>query len=406
MPATTPYTFSYVEDERDLEQYAALLRLAFPGEGVDVLGKRLYDNHPDMTPRNFFSLWDGDLMVATLNLIPMTWSLGGVPLRVAEMGLVATHPEYRHKGLQRLLNVEFDRRIRDDGYHLAAIEGIPYFYRQFGYEYSVPLDEWAVIPLIKLPEQATLHISPLKPEEIPAAVNLLEASQRKYTVHCIRSPQEWATQEKTGIVGEHPSKTYTVRSGGKIMAYFRVSIENKAVLLHEITETGGATSAMIAAFIRRLGEENGASELVSREGYVEPFDEYLFALGALRRRPYAWQMKIIDPQRVLERIMPVFEERIKRSPLRRYSGSIPLNLYGVTVTLTFDNGVAVGVKQSPSEQKEEVSVNPRVFAKMLLGYRSIDELEEEYPDVQIKPPYKQIMEILFPKGNAHIHTCH
>jgi len=56
VPATTPYTFSYVEDERDLEQYAALLRLAFPGEGVDVLGKRLYDNHPDMTPRNFFSL--------------------------------------------------------------------------------------------------------------------------------------------------------------------------------------------------------------------------------------------------------------------------------------------------------------------------------------------------------------
>ena len=149
---------------------------------------------------------------------------------------------------------------------------------------------------------------------------------------------------------------------------------------------------MIAAFIRRLGEENGASELVSREGYVEPFDEYLFALGASRRRPYAWQMKIIDPQRVLERIMPVFEERIKHSPLRGYSGSIPLNLYGVTVTLTFDNGVAVGVKQSPSEQKE-VSVNPRVFAKMLLGYRSIDELEEEYPDVQIKPPYKQIMEI-------------
>jgi hypothetical protein len=62
VPETTPYTFSYVEDERDLEQYAALLRLAFPGEGVDVLGKRLYDNHPDMTPRNF-SLWDGDLMV-------------------------------------------------------------------------------------------------------------------------------------------------------------------------------------------------------------------------------------------------------------------------------------------------------------------------------------------------------
>ncbi len=38
-------------------------------------------------------------------------------------------------------------------------------------------------------------------------------------------------------MGEHSSKTYAVRSGEKIIAYFRASIENKVVLLHEITET-------------------------------------------------------------------------------------------------------------------------------------------------------------------------
>lgn len=398
--------FSYVENEHDLEQYAALLRLAFPGEGVDILGKRLYANHPEMTPRNFFALWDGDLMVATLNLIPMTWSLGGTPLKVAEMGLVGTHPEYRHGGLQRMLNKEFDRRLREEGYHLAAIEGIPYFYWQFGYEYSVPLDEWATIPLTKLPAGEAPNISPLKPEEIPRAMNLLEATQRKHLVHCIRSPEEWATQEKSGIVGEHPSKTYAVRRGGEIVAYFRVSVENKAVLLHEITETDGAASALVAAFLRRLGEESGASELISRESYVEPFDEYLFTLGASKRRPYGWQMKIIDPYRILERITPVFEERIKQSTLKGYSGTLPLNLYGVTVTLTLDNGAVVSVRQSASQQKGDILVNPRIFPKMLLGYRSIDELEAEYPDVRIKPEYKPIMEILFPKGNGHIHTTY
>ncbi len=46
----TPYRFSYIEGEHALEEYAALLRLAFPGEGVDVLGKRLYDAHPGMSP--------------------------------------------------------------------------------------------------------------------------------------------------------------------------------------------------------------------------------------------------------------------------------------------------------------------------------------------------------------------
>jgi predicted N-acetyltransferase YhbS len=395
-----------LESEGDLEQYAALLRLAFPGEGVDVLGKRLYNNHPSITLRNFFAIWDGDLMVATLNLIPMNWSLGGVSLKVAEMGLVGTHPEYRHRGLQRILNKEFDRRIREDGYHLAAIEGIPYFYRQFGYEYSVPLDEWAAIPIDKLPNSKVSGISPLQPEEIPRAMSLLESTQRKHLVHCIRGPEEWATQEKTGIVGEHTSKTYAVRRDGEIIAYFRATIENKSVLLHEITETNLSDTQMIAAFLRLLGEEGGASELVSRESYFEPFDEYLFTLGALKRRPYCWQVKVVDPYIVLEKITPLFVERLRSSPFRGFSGTIPLNLYGVTVTLTFQNGAVTDLAQSPSEQNGDILVNPRVFPKILLGYRNLYELEAEYPDVRIKPEYKPIIETLFPKGSSHIHTTY
>ncbi len=406
MPGTTQYKFSYIEGEHALEKYASLLRLAFPNEGVDVLGRRLYDTHPGMTPRNFFSLWDGDRMVATLNLIPMTWSLGDVPLSVAEMGLVATHPDYRHRGLQRLLNAKFDKRTREDGYDLAAIEGIPYFYRQFGYEYSVTLDEGVTIPLAKLPTQTTSNISPLQPDEIPVAMNLLETSQRKYLIHSMRSPREWATQEKAGIVGEHKSTTYAVRISDEIIAYFRAGIEGKAVLLHEITEANKATSAMIAAFLRRLGEENGATGLVSREGYSEPFSKYLFDLSASKRRPYAWQMKVINYIQLLEKIKQVFKERIKRSPLHGYTGSIPLNLYVFTITLTFENGIVVKVDQSQSEQREDIRVNPRVFPKMLLGYRSIDELEVEYPDVMIKPEYRQIIEIIFPKWNSHIHTTY
>lgn len=84
------------------------------------------------------------------------------------------------------------------------------------------------------------------------------------------------------------------------MVYFRVSVENKVVLLHEITETDGTASVMVAAFLRRLGEENGVSELVSRESYVEPFNGYLFSLGASKRRPYGWQTKVVDPHRILE----------------------------------------------------------------------------------------------------------
>jgi hypothetical protein len=43
---------------------------------------------------------------------------------------------------------------------------------------------------------------------------------------------------------------------------------------------------------------------------------------------------------------------------------------------------------------------------MFLGYRSIEELESEYPDVTVRPQYREIMNIMFPKGESHIHTTY
>jgi predicted N-acetyltransferase YhbS len=402
----TPFRFSYIESENDWDAYSRLLQAAFPGEDVDLLAKRLSTNHPVMTSKNFFSLWDGDKMVATLNLIPQTWNLGGVNLAVAEMGLVASDPEYRKRGLQRTLNIEFDRRIRDDGYHLAAIEGIPYFYRQFGYEYALPLDHWASIPLTRLPQNQSSDIYPLIADEIPRAMELLEFSQRKYIMHSVRSRKEWEAQERIGYVGEKASKTYAVRRCGLPIAYFRATIKDAAILLHEITDTDDETSVQIASFLRNLGDNNGATELVSRESYDAPFNKYLQSLGAKEKPLYGWQVKIIDPFRVIKVISPVLEGRIACSPLRDYTGQVPLNLYGVTVTLTFVSGDITCVKQSSSAQRDNVMINPRVFPKLLLGYRSIDELELEYLDVRLKPEYRELVGVLFPKTTAYIHTCY
>jgi predicted N-acetyltransferase YhbS len=403
---TTPYRFSYIKSEHDWEEYSRLLQTAFPGEGVDILARRLRNNHPMMTSRNFFSLWNGNRMVATLNLIPQIWSLGRSKLKVAEMGLVASDPEYRNRGLQRILNKRFDKRLKEDGYHLAAIEGIPFFYRQFGYEYSLPLDEWAAIPLHNLPKQPSYDISSLATEDMPKVMELLEVSQKKYLVHSIRSREEWEGQERTGYVGESASQTYIVRRCESPVAYFRATIKDATVLLHEISDTDEETSKQIAAFLRKLGEENGSAELASRESYEMPFNKYLSTLGSIEKPLYAWQIKVVDPFRIITTITTVLEERIAQSPYQGYTGLVPINLYGVTVTLTFTDGVITGVKQNPSEQKGDILINPRIFTKMLLGYRSLDEIETEYLDVRIKPEYRELMSTLFPKARTHIHTCY
>ena len=55
--------------------------------------------------------------------------------------MVVTHPAYRHRGLVRKQIEHFQRCAAMQGFDLCIIEGIPYYYRQYGYAYAT--DHWA-----------------------------------------------------------------------------------------------------------------------------------------------------------------------------------------------------------------------------------------------------------------------
>ena len=136
------FTFEHLETDGDIEQNLELMQKVFREDrDVENLVKKLIFHHPTMTLKDFFVIKHHGKVVASLNLIPVKWSIGGIPLKVAEMGCVATLAEHRHRGLQQRLINEFHEQVAEHGYDLCAIEGIPYFYRQFGYEYAIPLLE-------------------------------------------------------------------------------------------------------------------------------------------------------------------------------------------------------------------------------------------------------------------------
>ena len=78
-------------------------------------------------------------IVSSLNLIPQTWSYGGVPFGVGRVELVGTLPEYRRRGLMRRQMDEVHRWCADLGHPVQIITGIANFYRQFGYEQGLSM---------------------------------------------------------------------------------------------------------------------------------------------------------------------------------------------------------------------------------------------------------------------------
>src|SRR5260370_563284 len=78
-------------------------------------------------------------IVSSINLINQTWSYEGIPFKVGRPELVGTLPDYRQRGLIRKQFEVLHAWSAERGQKLQAITGIPFYYRQFGYEFAVSM---------------------------------------------------------------------------------------------------------------------------------------------------------------------------------------------------------------------------------------------------------------------------
>jgi predicted acetyltransferase len=363
-----------------------------------------------MTLDDFFVVKHRGMMVAGLCLIPSEWSIGGIRVKVAELGCVGTLSEYRHQGLQRKLMEEYDKRVLERGYYLSAIEGIPYFYRQFGYEYAIPLDEQTRIRLEKISDYEPVHtIRPLANSDISKAMELLESSQRKFYVHGVRDKGIWKMQQDTHMTAEHDFEGYSVEKEGQMIAYFRVSQspENKELFLREITDVDQSGARSVLKFLKERGLRFGLDTLVCTVSRREPFVEYLVAAErAEQPHPYAWQIRVTDYVKMLHKMKSLFEKRLETSSFRCMTGKINLNFYRYTVQLTIEEGAIIDVQRLEESEDRTVRFNPTVFTQLLLGHRSREELELTYPDFIVRPSHKLLIDNLFPKLTSYVHTAY
>jgi predicted acetyltransferase len=403
------FMFHHLETNEDVEQYLGVIRSVFgQNSNVDVMVKKWIDHHPAMTLNDFFVIKHRDKIVACLNIIPSKWSIGGIPLKVAELACVATLPEYRHQGLQRILMSEYHEQITRQGCDLSAIEGIPYYYRQFGYEYALPLGESTKIQLTKIPDyKLTYVIRPFTSNDIPRAMQLLTETQQKFYVHSLRDEEIWKMQQETGMISEYKFEAYAVEENGKMIAYFRLNDnpESKELLLREITNANEPTAQSILGFLKNLGAQRGLETLVATISHHELFTRYLVATGmAEQNSPYAWQIRFIDYAQILMKMKPLLEKHLASSPYSHLTEKLNFDFYRYTVLVTIENGEITDIKRLETCEDRKIRFNPLVFVQLLFGHRSLKELQTIYQDFTVQPTCESLIDTLFPKLPSYIHT--
>ncbi|MFH2103955.1 MAG: GNAT family N-acetyltransferase [Chloroflexota bacterium] len=378
--------------------------------------------HPTFHPEDFTLVVAADCgkIVSSMNLISQTWSYEGIPFGVGRPELVGTLPEYRNRGLVRLQFNEVHAWSASRGELVQGITGIPYYYRQFGYEMGLDLGGGRVgyepnLPAIPKGEREPVSFRRAAVEDIPFLMTVAGHAARRFLIASTFDERMWryvltgqnkknvnrrefriieraGTKEPVGYIA-HPWFDW---GNGLVINEYELKpgvswLEVTPSVARYLWKTGGRMMARVkkprTVFAFWLGTEHPA------------YDVLRDALPRLRQ-PYAWYVRVADLPSFLSHVAPVLERRLAESLAVGYSGELKLSFYRSGLQLTFEKGHLTGIEgwQPDAGNRGMAAFPDLTFLRLLFGQSSIDELKSTFADCWWdNDTTRLLLTILFPK---------
>jgi hypothetical protein len=382
--------------------------------------------HPTFHPDDFTIIEETSTkrIISTMNLISQTWSYEGIQFGVGRPELVGTLAEFRNRGLVRLQFEEVHKWSAERGEIVQAITGIPFYYRQFGYEMAVDLDGrrfggQAQLPKLKEGETEPYIVRTAQESDLPFIEKLYEQTKARSMVACERTPELFRYE----LMGRSESNNCWVNcmiedKAGEAVGLFRHPGYNQygtlAASRYEL-QRGVSWLEVTPSVVRYLWAKG--QEYAKRDG--NEFHSFGFVLGAAHpayealgnrlptiRDPYAWYLRVPDLRGFLKHIKPVLEKRLANSIAAGHSCRIRLSFYRTGLEIVIEHGMITAIepwKPSPSEEGN-AGFPDLTFLQLLFGYRSFYELEYTFADCWCtSEDVRVLLNILFPKKLSNVY---
>jgi hypothetical protein len=393
-----------------------------PDEGIGAWTRDLMERpHPTFRIDDFLVVEDrrSGAIVSSMNLISQTWSYGGIPFGVGRVELVGTHPDYRRRGLVRRQFEIVHRWSEERGELVQAITGIPWYYRQFGYEYALALSTNRAINVDHVPalgdaQTPGFRVRPATAADIPFVARLDEQVRDRSLVTCLRDEALWRNVlDGRSVDSPFHEVLRIVESPGGESAGFLVhgqSLRN-GTLWADMFELlpGLSWLAVTPAVLRHLaavGDDyaaDGASGRCQEVGFrLEPGHPVHRVIPDSLSRfelPFACYIRVPDLARFIRHVAPALEARLARSIAAGHTGELLLSFHRDGLGMRFENGRLTAVDPRPTLIFPEASAGfpGLTFLQLLFGYRSLDQLEDAFPDCRARTTQgRAVLNALFP----------
>ncbi|MGH2586043.1 MAG: GNAT family N-acetyltransferase [Dehalococcoidia bacterium] len=413
-------------DAEELSEFNALIQ-ADPGmerdEGIGIWTRDLIHRPPPTFAIDDFTVVEDTRtgrIVSTLNLISQTWSYAGVPFGVGQVEIVSTDPAYRRRGLVRKQFAIAHRWSEQRGQLVQVVSGIPWYYRQYGYEMCVSHNNGRTCRVSQVPALAKgieelYRVRPATAADVPFIARVAEQAARRYLLTCMRDDALWRYEIEGHSAGSAVERAMGVietadgERAGYLAHFPRLLGLGLAVTGYELTP-GRSWVDVTPSVLRHLVATG--REYAQRDGVAEPAtlffvleSEHPLYDAAPRlltpsRGSYAWYVRVPDLSRFLAHVAPVLERRLASSVAAGYSGEVKLNFFRSGVRLAFEQGRLTSAEpwEQPDRNEATASLPDLTFLHLLFGHRTLAEVDHIYPDCDARTERGQVLiDILFPK---------
>jgi hypothetical protein len=394
-----------------------------PEEEIGVWTRDLIHNPPPTFTIDDFTVVEDTRtgrIVSTVNLISQRWSYAGIPFGVGQVEIVSTHPDYRRRGLVRKQFEIVHRWSTERGQLVQVVSGIPWYYRQFGYEMCVTHGGGRVgflphIPPLEGDAGEPFRIRPARPDDAAFIKRTADHGASRYLLTCVRDEAQWRYE-----IEGHSERSLIRRElriiesadGERVgfLAHATMLVQWLLILVAYELRPGVSWTEVTPSVLRYLGS---AGEEHARRTTGAQFRGFRFGLESehpvyqaiptrlpQQSRLGAWYIRVPDLPGFLFHVAPVLERRLADSAARGFSGDIRLNFYRSGLRLLFDAGRLTSIEPWPDADFRSASASfpDLTFLQLLFGYRTLEELEYAFADCSAPSEQGRVLlGILFPK---------
>lgn len=395
----------------DKERYLSFNKLVFDNEKLEEeLEKLMYRNPFSKLDEDCFYIEEDEQIVSSLILTKKNSKVGKTKFKVGEYDIVGTHPDYRGKGYCRELMEYSFEEMKKNGVFLCRLIGIPDFYQQFGFEYSVPSYFYNYININKDKIKnckrgySVKKIIKFSDEILTKMINIFQHETSDNFGSESRSIEyfRYMIEEKTYEKG---SAWYGIYKKDELMGYTWIKINKNIIIIKEVVVIDDIASESLCSELYEVIMDKDMNEIGIRSPLNNSFARFVYKKGAtfscnneLFEGTWGEMYKILDLKMALIGILDLLNERLKNSIYHNLNARYSIVNRDDKATLSIENGKI----KITEESGIEISIPMSIFIPVYTGYKSIEYFNNEidYSDDETK----QVFNTLFPKGYPYIWT--